>query len=247
MSSLLQSKRKVIANRGIFAAILGTRLSGKSTIAGTLPEKSAMLTAKTFETGSGSAEKMARDLGTSLDVFEFSNAKDLVAMAKAAIAEGYENLFIDGASGLTEILYRTPDISRKMTSNQWDAYAMLADQVEDCLLALKELTDKDGGVNIFVTAAVEPKYDQAGNLIELIVESKGKSVIKNLRKIFPVVVTLRPVYDENGQKLDAPEMVTKTDGIYSGRIDSLLNQDNPGVLNADLQELINLVKNGASV
>lgn len=247
MSSLLQSKRKVIANRGIFAAILGTRLSGKSTIAGTLPGKSAMLTAKTFETGSGSAEKMAKDLGASLDVFEFSSAKDLVAMAKEAAAEGYENIFIDGASGLTEVLYRTPEISKKMVTNQWDAYALLADHVEDALLAIKDLTDKDGGVNVFVTASVEPKYDQAGNVIEMVIESKGKSVIKNLRKIFPVVVTLRPMYDENGHKLDAPEMVTKTDGVYSGRIDSLLNQDNPGLLNADLRDLINLVKFGASV
>jgi len=240
--SLLQSKRKVIANRGVFAAILGARLSGKSTIAGTLPGRSAMFTAKTFETGSGSAQKMAKDLGSDLDVFEFSSAKDLVAMAKEAVAEGYENLFIDGASGLTEVLYRQTDIARKIAANGWDGYALLADQVEDALLAIKDLTDKDGGVNVFVTASVEPKYDQAGNVIELTVESKGRSVIKNLKKLFSVVVTLRPAYDENGHVYDAPEMVTKTDGVYAGRIDSMLNQDNPGVLPADLSALIQLIK-----
>jgi hypothetical protein len=239
--SLLQSKRKSIKTRGVFAAILGQRLGGKSTIAGTLPGKSAMLTAKTFETGSATAEKLAANLGAELDVYEFTSAKDLAAMCKEA-AETYDNIFIDGATGLTEILYRQSDITKALQKNSWDGFALLGDQVEDALLAIKDLTERDGGVNIFVTASVEPKYDQAGNVIELVIESKGKSVIKNLRKIFPVVVSLRPAYDENGHVLDEPEMVTKTDGVHSGRIDSLLAQDNPGLLPADLSALINLIK-----
>lgn len=162
-------------------------------------------------------------------------------MCKEA-AETYDNIFIDGATGLTEILYRQSDITKALQKNSWDGFALLGDQVEDALLAIKDLTERDGGVNIFVTASVEPKYDQAGNVIELVIESKGKSVIKNLRKIFPVVVSLRPAYDENGHVLDEPEMVTKTDGVHSGRIDSLLAQDNPGLLPADLSALINLIK-----
>ena len=240
--SLLQSRRKVIANRGAFVAILGQRLSGKSTIAGTLPGKSAMFTARIFETGSASAQTMADRNGATLDVYEFSNGKELTALVKEAVAEGYENIFIDGVSGLTEILFRLPEISKAITKSAWDGYAMLGDQVEDVLLSLKEIAEKDGGPNIFVTAAIEPKYDQAGNVIEMMVESRGKSVLKGLRRLFPVVVSLIPAYDENGIKLDVPDLLCKTDGVYPGRIDSLLAQDNPGVLNADLSALISLIK-----
>lgn len=239
--SLLQSKRKSIKTRGIFAAILGVRLSGKSTVAGTLPGKSAMMTAKTFETGSASAEQLAKNLGAELDVYEFTSSKDLIAMCKEA-ALTYNNIFIDGASGLTEILYRQPDIAKAVQKNAWDGYALLGDYVEDALLAIKDLTEVDGGVNIFVTASVDPKYDQAGNILEYVIESKGKSIIKNIRKIFPVVVSLRAAFNENGHRLDEPEMITKTEGVYSGRIDSLLAQDNPGILPADLTTLISLIK-----
>lgn len=241
MSSLLQSKRKSVKSRGIFAAITGQRLSGKSTLAGTLPGKTAMLTTRMFETGSATAETLAARLGSSLDIFEFSSAKELLTMAKEASLT-YDNIYIDGASGLTEILYRSPEITKELKKNVWDGFAMLGDSVEDVLLGIKELAEKDEGINVFVTAALEPKFDAAGNIIELAIEAKGKSVIKNLRKIFPIVVCLRPSYDEEGRLKDEPEMVTKTDGPYGARIDSLLADQNPGLLNADLAELVALVK-----
>jgi hypothetical protein len=243
--SLLKSKRKVIANRGAFVAVLAPRLGGKSTLAGTLPGRSAMFTTRTFETGSASAEKLAKDLGAHLDVFEFSSGKELIAMAKEAVDEGYENLYVDGVSGLTELAFRSPEVTKKMTTNVWDAYALLGDTVEEVLLSLKEIAEKDGGPNIFVTAAIEPKHDAAGNVIEMVVESRGKSVLKGLRRLFPVVVSLVPAYDDDGNKLDVPQMLCKTDGVHPGRIDSLLAQDNPGRLDADLQQLITLIKTGA--
>jgi hypothetical protein len=240
--SLLEKNRKLIKNQGLFAAVTGQRLSGKSTLAGTLPGKTAMLTAKLFETGSASAVKLASEYGNKLDVFEFSNARELIEMANEAVKAGYDNLYIDGASGLTEVLYRLPEIQKLLDKNQWDAYAKLADYIEDVMLAIKPLAEKDGGVNVFFTAALEPKYDQHGNVIELAVESKGKSVIKNMRKIFPVVVALRPKYDQEGRQMDQPELVTKTDGVYGARIDSLLSHHNPGKIDADLTKLIALIK-----
>jgi hypothetical protein len=239
--SLLQSKRKSVKKRGIFAAVTGQRLSGKSTLAGTLSGKTAMLTARMFETGSTSAESLATRLGGTLDVFEFSSAKELIAMAKEA-SETYDNIYIDGASGLTEILYRTPEIAKAIDKNSWDGFAKLGDAVEDVLLSIKELAETDDGPNVFVTAALEAKYDAAGSIIELAIEAKGKSVIKNLRKIFPIVLCLRPSYDADGQVLDVPELVTKTDGPFGARIDSLLADENPGVMPADLSDLINLIK-----
>lgn len=239
--SLLQKNRKVLQSQGIFGVITGCRLSGKSTIAGTLPGKTAMLTAKLFETGSASAQVLAAQNGNALDVFEFSSAKDLIGMAQEAAAS-YDNIFIDGASGLTEVLYRLPEIQKLIEKNQWDGFAKLADYVEEVMLAIKSLAERQDGVNVFFTAALEPKYDSVGNIIELSVESKGKSIIKNMRKLFPVVVALRPKYDSEGHQLDQPEMVTKTDGPYGARIDSLLSNNNPGILPADLTQLIALIK-----
>jgi hypothetical protein len=240
--SLLQKHRKVLQNQGLFAAVTGMRLSGKSTLAGTLPGKTAMLTAKLFETGSASAVSLAAEMGNKLDVFEFSTAKELIELAKEADAAGYDNIYVDGASGLTEVLYRLPEIQKLMDKNSWDAYSKLGDYVEDVMLTLKPIAERDGGPNIFFTAALEPKYDQLGNVIELAIESKGKSVIKNIRKIFPVVVALRAKVDGEGNTLPVPELVTKTDGVYGARIDSMLAHHNPGSITADLTQLISLIK-----
>lgn len=240
--SLLQKHRKVLQNQGLFAAITGMRLSGKSTLAGTLPGKTAMFTAKLFETGSASAVALAAERGNKLEVFEFSTARELIDMAKEADAAGYDNIYVDGASGLTEVLYRLPEIQKLLDKNSWDAYAKLGDYVEDVMLSLKPIAEKDGGPNVFITAALEPKYDQLGNVIELAIESKGKSVIKNIRKIFPVVVALRTKFDAEGQPMSTPELVTKTDGVYGARIDSMLAHNNPGVIDADLTKFIQVVK-----
>ena len=69
--SILAKYKLEQKQRGIFGAITGLRLAGKSTLAGTLPGKTAMLTARLFETGSGSAIALAKQLGNYIDVYVF--------------------------------------------------------------------------------------------------------------------------------------------------------------------------------
>ena len=55
MSSILEKYSKASVKKGVFIIIKGTRLSGKSTIAGTLKGKSILAQAALLETGSNSA------------------------------------------------------------------------------------------------------------------------------------------------------------------------------------------------
>ena len=51
---------------------------------------------------------------------------------------------------------------------------------------------------------------------------------------------MRLVEDDKGSV--RREMVTKSDVNYIGRIDSILDEDNPGVMEADLGKLLTLLK-----
>ena len=231
---ILAKNKLNLAKRGIFGAITGRRLAGKTTLAGTLPGKTAMFTADLFETGASSAIALAKSLGNTLDVYTFDSISSLVEMIEEASTE-YDNIYIDSATGVTELMYRSTEISAAIKKNSWDGFRLLADRVEDLMLRTKSLTEKSG-LNIFYTISLVENKDSI-----LAPESKGNSVVKNIRAIFPVVVALSPKFDDDGNLLP-PDLVTASDGEYAARIDGLLTNDNPGIIEPDLSKLINLLK-----
>lgn len=244
--SILDKKRKNMQTRGIFAAVCAERLVGKSTLAGTAPGKVAMLTAQSFETGDQAALQLSEKLGNQLteaDFFEFSGAGELNEIIEALIEEGYETIYIDGMSGLTELLCRTQIFKDKSKKDKWEAWGWLAEDVEDVILNTKKYADQQG-INIFYTVAIKPDLDKAGNVIGYSQEIKGNKTSKNIKSIFPTVITLVPNVTEEGETLDAPLMLTKTQGLHTARIDSILADRNPGVLEADLSQLIKLIRMG---
>lgn len=231
--SILQQNRLNLQKRGLFCAITGKRLAGKSTLAGTLPGKTAMLTAALFETGSGSATALAKELGNELDVFTFNSIGELKEMITEA-SKSYNNIYIDSATGVTELVYRSPKIVAALKKNTWDAFREIADIVEDLMLHTKALTEQSE-LNIFYSISL---IEKDGVLVP---EAKGNAVVKNIRAIFPVVLALRPEFNEDGESLE-PSLITKTTGEYGARIDDLLAANNPGILPADLSKVIDLLK-----
>ena len=240
--SILERKRLSLSKAGVFAVVVGPRLGGKSTLAGTLTGKTAMLQAELFETGSGSAISKAEEMGNHLEVFTFGNVTELLELVEELSTSDFDNIYIDGSTGITEQLYRKTDIAAAIKKNSWDGFRLVADEVERVMLTTKQLTE-EFGKNVFFTLSVAEKYDSLGNLIEIKAEQKGNAVVKNIRAIFPVVVALRARFDEEGNQMDEPELITKTDGLYAARIDNLLAKQNPGLIYpANLSELINLSK-----
>lgn len=240
--SILERKRLSLKKSGVFGVVVGARLGGKSTLAGTLSGKTAMLQAELFETGSGSAIAKAKELGNHLDVYTFGNVSELLELVGELAHSDYDNIYIDGSTGITEQLYRKADISAAIKKNTWDGFRIVSDEVERVMLTTKQLTE-EFGKNVFFTLSVAEKYDTLGNLIEIKAEQKGNAVVKNIRAIFPVVVALRSRFDEEGNQLDEPELVTKTDGLYAARIDSILAKQNPGIIYpANLAKIIKLSK-----
>jgi hypothetical protein len=237
--SRLKIKQKAEQNKhGVFCVVAAERFAGKSTIAGTIKGKTLMLQAAVLETGSKSAQSLAAKLGNELRIETFTDLDDLIAWMEDFRTSEYETLYVDGLSAITEMKYLQDDVQRVKKKNAWDAFALVADSSRAFLKFAKSLTD--GGKDVFVTLAMDPKRDTNGYLVELNPVTKGKVTTAEVSRLCPVFVTLRTRYTDDGELVR--EMVTKTDDVYPGRVDTLLDDANPGVLPADLSQLLALVK-----
>ncbi len=223
----------------VFAVIAGERLQGKTTLVGTAPGRTLLLQAAVLETGSRSAEQLAAQKGYHLDVVDFHSLADLVDSMEEAATSDYDNIYIDGISAVTEMKLEEPEIQKLVKKDQWGAYREIGASVRNFIKLAKGLATNHGK-NTFITLAFQPKRDVNGHLVELVPSCKGNVAVSEISRLCPVFVTLRTGYDENDQ--ERREMVIKSDGVYPGRCDSLLDQDNPGVIEADLGVLLNLLK-----
>jgi shikimate kinase len=221
----IASRIKKQNKSGLFGIVAGERLSGKTSIAGTLPGKTLLLQAALLETASESAEQIAKELGNHLDTVEFSSLPDLFALLKEAAKEDYDNVYVDGLSAISDIINNTREIQTFFKKDQWGAYREIGAQLTEAQLTCKQFV-LDTGKNLFMTLALKPKLDAQGVLVSLDPVVKGNVAIEQMKKVCPVVLTLRVVQAENGDLIR--EMLTKTDGVYPGRVDSLLDQNNPG-------------------
>jgi len=242
--SVLARLKSSVAKRGVFGVVAGTRLSGKSTVAGTLPGNTLLLQAKLIETGSRSAQKLADKLGNSLDIAEFSTLKDLYDVIEELGEDThYKNIYIDGMSAITELKHDEPEMRKMMKKNVWDAYREIGTSAATILYAAKGLSEETGK-NVFFTLALKEKYDSMGNLVNLDPDIKGNMTLGSIKKICPVVVCLRATLDEDGNTVR--EVLTASEGPFSARVDELIDDENPGVLPADLGKVLNLLNGGSN-
>ncbi len=227
-----------LSEDGLFAVIAGERFAGKSTLAGTLPGRTLLLQAKVLETGSKSAKRLAEELGNDLTILTFEDLDDLIGMMEDFRTDTYDNLYVDGLSAITEMKYLTDEVQKAKKRDNWEAFRLVADSSRAFLKFSKSLAER--GKRVFVTLAMDAKRDVNGHLVELKPVTKGNVTTAEVSRLCPVFVTLRTTYDDAGAEVR--EMITKTSDVYPGRIDTLLDHSNPGVLDADLSKLLELIK-----
>ncbi len=224
------------ASSGTVALILGERLAGKTTIAGTLPGKTLLLQAKLRESGTGSAEALATATGNNLEAVLFENYGDLRELITEAVELKYDNIFIDGLSAITEQLEISPEFKRACGSkkNIFDGFRYLGMQVEDLIMSAKTIAI-DTGINIFFTMALKRK-DVDGAPVILPV-CKGNIALEALKKMIGVVVTVTTDPITGSRTL-----LTRSQGAYFGRIDAILDGSNHGVIEPNLGTLLECIQ-----
>lgn len=242
--STLKKYQKKKRKQGVFAVVAGLRLSGKSTIAGSLPGKTAYLQADLWETGSDSALKLAKKLGNDLtedDIVSFESLSELVEiMGDLATDKTYDNIYIDGMSAISEMVCRMPEVAKTMKKNNWDGFREVKEYMSNFLIECKKLAEHRGK-NVFVTLALTAKHDTLGNVTDLVPDCKGNAYLSFFTAIGRTVVCTNSYITEEGEVIR--ELITKNDGTYSARIDSLLDDENPGIIRpASLASVINLIK-----
>jgi hypothetical protein len=239
--SFIQKLIKAKQKKGVFAIIAGLRLSGKSTLAGTLPGNTLLVQCALRETGSNSAQALAERLGNNLSIVEFETLAEFDGILKeAAQSPDFDNIYIDGISAITEVKYNEPAVLKLAQSGSpWGAFDLIKKTMQTAIEDSKEIAEKFQK-NVFMTLALNPEFDASGNLIEIKPELKGKATLSVIKGYAPTVLVVRSRKDEKGNVIR--ELITKNDGPYSARIDSLLDDQNPGVLPANLAQVISLIK-----
>jgi hypothetical protein len=242
MSILERIKKSAPPPKGLFAVVAGCRLAGKSSLAGTLPGKTIMLQATVLESGSESAKAMAARNKHELTVLNFNTVDELNAIIKELeVDETFNNVYVDGLSAITELLTVQPKIAVVMKGNVWEGYRLLGEQATDIILALKKLTYGEKAKNVFLTCAMKVKSDNGTVDVEL--ETRGRMAVTAVTKYGEAVLTmLPPQRTETGET--GYRLLTRSDEIWPGRIDGLLRDENPGIIEpADLSTVLALRNN----
>jgi hypothetical protein len=236
---------KKVENKKLFAVVASKRLGGKTTAAGTLPGRTLLLQAAVLESGSESAQKLASNKGNELHVVNFMNVNELIQYAEELLKdEDFDNVYIDGVTAITEQLTSDPKIAAIIKKNVWDGYAAVGAGVTDVMLALKKLTYSEHTKkpkNVFVTCSLTTKNDANGNITDVELEAKGRVAVSQITKLGEAVITIVKVQTENGE---VRSLLTKSQGHWPGRIDGILDDENPGLIEeADLSQVLALVNN----
>jgi hypothetical protein len=223
----------------IFCVVAGPRLGGKTTTAGTLPGKTALLQAAVLESGSRSAQVLAKKRGNHLDVQNFDDLQDLRAkIEKAANDKTVDHIYIDGYSAINDMRWDSPDIQREFMKNQFGAYSKHGDDMTKLVAWIKSFSDEK---NVFVTCALKVKQE-AGKEPDVELEAKGRLAVTAITKMGEAVVTVMLAPTEHGMQRI---LITKTMGSWPGRIDGVLDEDNPGVIEPSLDQVLALAQGGA--
>lgn len=242
MSVLARLKANKPAEKKLFGVVAGRRTSGKTTLAGTLPGKTLLIQAGVLESGSKSAETLAKNNGNELTVVTFHSLTDLTDLLTELKADTeFDNIYLDSLTAVTEIKYDESDVQRMLKKDNWAAFREIGKAASDVLLQAKSLTYNEQTKkpkNVFVTMAVNIKTDANGNTIDLVFESKGNKAASEVIKLGEAVVTVVTVQSDNGPER---KLVTRSVDFFPGRVDGLVDENNPGMIEADLSQLLKLI------
>jgi hypothetical protein len=234
MSILDRVNNKSPKGKKLFGIVAGARLAGKTTLVGTLPGKTLLLQATIHESGSESAVALAKKSGNQLDVVNFDSITDLETLIKELRNDKvYDNVVVDSLSAVTEMKYSEPAIKKMIKIDNWAAFREIGECTTAVILALKELTYPDRVTmpkNTFLTCALSIKLDKAGVVVDVSLDCKGNVATSNVTKYGEaVVIVAAPLVGENGAK-GKHRLLTKSVDVWPARIDGILDEDNPGII-----------------
>lgn len=216
---------------GKLILIGGKRLSGKSSLAGTMPGKTLLVWHKTLETGYESALELAKEHGNHLDELAFETLDELATVIANVAELGYDNIYIDSLGAVAE--QKIKQLNTAMEVNNlsarkkedkitvWDVYRDLGDDIINLMITLKLLA-ADSGVNIVVTVAY--KYDKNDSLE---VDMPGQMTMGFIKKVCPTVMAIVELPNEETGEFER-KLITRTSGENPARVDGWLHHRNPG-------------------
>lgn len=221
------------------AALGGARLSGKSTLAGTLPGSTLVIQPAGIEAGNTSPIELAKKLGNKLDIIEVESHGQMFEVLQESAILSYDNIYVDGISAFTEMIYNSPEFITRSTKNKWDGFDYIKDQSGKLVLVCKELAEKNDK-NVFITYALKEKTDENGNIASVEMDAKGNATKTIIESKSPNVITAVAVTKEDGSLVRG--LLTKNKGPYVARLGNLLDEDNPEkIIPADLATLLTIV------
>jgi len=224
-------------SKRLFGVVAGPRLGGKTTIAGTLPGKTVLLQAAVLESGSRSAVALAKRLGNDLEVRSFTDLQHLRSEVEKVAASNADNIFIDGFSAINDMRWSSSEIQAAYKKNQWEGYNKHGQDMKALLEWIKMFTYEPNGKHIWMTAALKVKTEGGTTDVEL--EAKGKMAVTEITKLGEAVVTVMLVPGETGMKRI---LLTKQYENWPGRIDGVLDDANPGVIEPNLGHVLQLLE-----
>ncbi len=229
-------------NKKLFCVVAGPRLGGKTTLCGTLPGRTLLLQAAVLESGSRSAQALAKRNGNQLTVDSFADLVDLRArIDKLFVSKDYDHIYVDGLSAITDLKFAEPNIQSMAAKNVWDAYLKLGKDVQDLVLMLKGLSYGPAAKNVFITCALKVKTEGGSTDVEL--EAKGKMAVTAITKLGEAVITITEIPTEGGKKQRV--MITKNFENWPGRVDGVLDDENEGFFAPDLNTILEMTGDAA--
>jgi hypothetical protein len=224
---------KAPPTKKMFGIVAGQRLAGKTTIVGTLPGKTLLLQAAVLESGSESAQELAKKHGNELKVLNFSTIEELNGLLKELRTDTiFDNVVVDSLSAITDIKYSEPKVRALVKTDNWAAFREIGETATAIILALKELTYPEKTAapkTAWLTCALSIKQDKNGQVIDVSLDCKGNVATSSVTKYGEAVVTVMPPqYTETGE--GHHRLLTKTLDVWPARVDGVLKENNPGVI-----------------
>lgn len=224
-------------SKKLFGVVAGPRLGGKTTLAGTLPGKTILLQAAVLESGSRSAQALAARNKNELVVSSFTDLQHLRSEVEKAAKSDCNHIYIDGFSAINDMRWSSNEIQAAYKKNQWEAYGKHGLDMKSLLEWIKMFTYEPSGKHVWLTSALKVKTEGGSTDVEL--ECKGRMAVTEITKLGEAVVTVMTVPSESGPKR---VLLTKSYDNWPGRIDGVLDDENPTWIEPDLSKVLKLLE-----
>lgn len=148
-------------------------------------------------------------------------------LEKAASGDA-DHVYIDGFTALNDMRWAESDVQAAYKRNNFEGYAKHGNDMAALMLWVKGFSQYK---HVWITCSLKKKDE------DMVMEAKGQMAVTALTKLGEVVVTVNTFPTEQGPRR---LMITRTVDSWPGRIDGVLDDDNPGYLEPDLSQVLAL-------